>query len=295
MCCAVPVAFFQFASSYYLRRHTRLSRTPWGVNTRCTIPNRSSALPYSSSADKVPCSADRLFNRHPRVSCSDTRKDDPTSARTSLPRISGAALKTFGVAVNEQILFSRRGYRSCAARVKGEYTTKARSQSCSRVQASRRPNAFRSTSDSRPQDPVSPQASTQAQVDGQGAANSADNEDKKSFFDRFRLAQVGSGKTASEASVNQKDEQASKRSLWFFWKKSSSLARAHPTAKEGAQDVKIYTREKIEQSGQTTGFRLPNTLPDVSRCKMGSPNVSFAGMTTVSSCMDYPLEHVVLG
>lgn len=41
-------------------------------------------------------------------------------------------------------------------------------------------------------------------------------------------------------------------------------SRLPRTAKEGAQEVKVYTKQQIEQSGQTTVADFLNTLPDVS-------------------------------
>jgi hypothetical protein len=56
-----------------------------------------------------------------------------------------------------------------------------------------------------------PGSSTQAR-EVSGGTDSADKEGKKSFFDRFRLAQVDQGKAASNKSVGTQDEeQASQR------------------------------------------------------------------------------------
>src|SRR6266853_6413033 len=200
------------------------------------------------------------------VSTLTLARADPTYPLNIPAQDLGSALKTFGVAVNEQILFSNdvvTGLRSTA--VKGEYTTKAAISILlkgSGLQADRTPSGVLLIR--RPQDPVSPQASTQAQVDGQGGSNSADKEGKKRSSGGFRVAQVDQGKTRSEVSVEQKDEQASKKKPVVREEVVVTGSRIPGATGQGAQDVQVYTREKIEQSGQTTVADFLNTLPDAS-------------------------------
>ncbi|HWS61355.1 MAG TPA: STN domain-containing protein, partial [Steroidobacteraceae bacterium] len=178
---------------------------------------------------------------------------DPTYPLNIPAQDLGSALKTFGVAVNEQILFSNdvvTGLRS--TEVKGEYTTKAAISILlkgSGLQADRTPSGVLLIR--RPQDPVSPQATTQAQVDGQGGSNSADKEGRKSSSDGFRVAQVDQGKTARESSVEKQDEQASKKKPVQLEEVVVTGSRIPTVASRAPQEVKIYSREEIEQSGQT--------------------------------------------
>src|SRR6267142_2190558 len=61
-------------------------------------------------------------------------------------------------------------------------------------------------------------ASPKATGEDSGAKDGSSDKDRKasrSFWDRFRLAQVDQGKNASEASVERKDEQASKKKPVF--------------------------------------------------------------------------------
>src|SRR5437773_411001 len=53
------------------------------------------------------------------------------------------------------------------------------------------------------------------------------------------------------------------------------------TATEGSQDVKVYAREQIDQSGQTTVADFLNTLPDVSISTNENAFQTFEGSTTV--------------
>jgi iron complex outermembrane recepter protein len=111
---------------------------------------------------------------------------------------------------------------------------------------------------------------------------SQDGAQKKSFWDRFLVAQVDQGKTSSEASVEHKDEQASKKKPVQLEEVLVTGSRIPAAAKDGgAQDVKVYERKQIDQSGQTSVSDFLNTLSDVSLASLGSPQSSFAGTTTV--------------
>src|SRR5258705_2523535 len=106
-------------------------------------------------------------------------------------------------------------------------------------------------------------SSGEARATGE-ASNKDDQKAKGPFWDRFRLAQMDQGKAASDTSVEKQDEQASRKTLVQLEEVIVTGSRIPTLAGQGAQDVKIYTREKIEQSGQTTVANFLNTLPDVS-------------------------------
>ena len=87
---------------------------------------------------------------------------------------------------------------------------------------------------------------------------------KKSSQD-FLLAQATPGQTSSNVSVDKQDEQTSKKKKAEVLQEVIVTGSRIPTAAGGgAQDVKIYTKEKIDQSGQTTMADFLNTLPEVS-------------------------------
>jgi iron complex outermembrane recepter protein len=116
--------------------------------------------------------------------------------------------------------------------------------------------------------PVSAQggagAATKAQVEGTGGASSDPQEAKKGFWDRFLVAQVDQGRTASEASVKQTDEQASKKKPVVLEEVIVTGSRIPTVAGQQVQPVRSYTREDIERSGQTTVADFLNNLPEVS-------------------------------
>jgi iron complex outermembrane receptor protein len=85
--------------------------------------------------------------------------------------------------------------------------------------------------------------------------------------DSLRLAQATPGQTSSDVSVEKRKEQASKKKE----KEAEQLqvvvvtgSRIPQVAKESPQDVQLYTRESIENSGQATVADFLNTLPSVS-------------------------------
>jgi len=96
-----------------------------------------------------------------------------------------------------------------------------------------------------------------------GGRIAADEEGKTKSSNGFRVAQVDQGKASGAATVEKQDEQ-DKRKPTQLQEVLVTGSRIPLTAKEGAQDVKIYNREQIEQSGQTTVGDFINTLPDVS-------------------------------
>jgi iron complex outermembrane receptor protein len=133
-------------------------------------------------------------------------------------------------------------------------------------------------------------ASTQAQVDGSGGASSSEEEGKKkSSSAGFRLAQGDQGQTSSPSTVEKQNEQASKSKAVQLEEVVVTGSRI-PTAKgEGAQDVKIYTRETIEQSGQSTVADFLNTLPSV------SVSITEAGQLTAATGTTVQLHGLPIG
>jgi len=109
-----------------------------------------------------------------------------------------------------------------------------------------------------------------------------DGPQHKSFWDRFRLAQVDQGQTSSPSTVEKQDEQASKKRPIQLEEVLVTGSRIPTTAKESAQPVRTYTREQIEQSGQTTVAGFLQDLPDVSINYNESGFFTVGGITTVS-------------
>ncbi len=128
---------------------------------------------------------------------------------------------------------------------------------------------------------IVPVASTQAQVQGQGGATSPDKEGKKDSSSEFRVAQVDQGQTSSPSTVEKQDQQASKKKPVQLEEVIVTGSRIPQMAKEGAHEVKVYTQEKIEQSGQTTVSDFLNTLSDVSIAIREQGFQTSLGATTV--------------
>jgi len=130
---------------------------------------------------------------------------------------------------------------------------------------------------------ASAQAPAKATKEQLAAADAGEGKDRRSFWDRFRLAQVDQGKAASEATVEQKVEQVPKKKPVILEEVIVTGSRIPTTAKEGPQPVRVYTREQIDQSGQVTLADFLNTLPDVPRASPESSfGNNFAGRTTVN-------------
>jgi len=129
---------------------------------------------------------------------------------------------------------------------------------------------------------IVPVASTKTQVEGQGGSTSSDQEGKKSSSEGFRLAQVDQGQPSSPTTVEKPEEQTSKRKPIQLEEVVVTGSRIPLTAKEGAQDVKTYTRQQIEQSGQTNVAYFLNTLPEVSvSVTENNPFITGGATTTV--------------
>ena len=109
-----------------------------------------------------------------------------------------------------------------------------------------------------------------------------EKEVEKGFLDRFRLAQADQGTPSGPSPVEKQKDQASKKKAEELEEIIVTGTRIPQTAQAGAQDVKVYTREKIEQSGQTTIADFLNTLPDVSTNIGESGIQTQQGITTVS-------------
>jgi len=110
-------------------------------------------------------------------------------------------------------------------------------------------------------------AAASGSAPGQAAsapAAEAQREGKKSSSAGFHVAQVDQGQTSSPSTVEKPDEQASKKKPIQLQEVVVTGSRIPQRATEGAQEVKIYTREQIEQSGQTTIADFLDTTPSVS-------------------------------
>jgi len=114
-------------------------------------------------------------------------------------------------------------------------------------------------------------------TDGQDSTKEAG---KKSSQD-FRVAQVDPGKTSGDVSVETSSRQESKQRQFVLEEVVVTGSRIPVVATAGPQDVKIYTLEMIEQSGQTTVTDFLNTLPDVSISINENGFQTFQGSTTI--------------
>src|SRR6266853_980796 len=125
-------------------------------------------------------------------------------------------------------------------------------------------------------------ASTQAQVEGSGGASSSDEEGKKTSSAGFRVAQVDQGKAGSDSSVEKQDKaQPSKKKPIQLEEVVVTGSRIPRVAGEGAQEVLIYTKEQVRQSGQTTVADFLNTIPSVSVAVTEGGYANFGANTTV--------------
>jgi iron complex outermembrane receptor protein len=127
---------------------------------------------------------------------------------------------------------------------------------------------------------------------GTGAGDTANAPESKSFWSRLRLAQKDTPSTSQVDAKNpspskgegqgedERTAQSQKRvELDEIVVTGSRLTR---TSRDGAQDVRIYTREQIERSGQSTVADFLNTVPQVSLSSSGNLLQTFAGAKTVS-------------
>jgi len=131
--------------------------------------------------------------------------------------------------------------------------------------------------------PLEGTAGSEVRASSQTGDGSGEESNKKSFWDRFRVAQVDKGQTSSPSTVEKQDEQASKRKPVVLEEVVVTGSRIPQTGteKEGSQFVRSYTREDISKTGRTTVAEFINTLPDVSIAASGSVNQTYLGQTTV--------------
>jgi iron complex outermembrane recepter protein len=98
----------------------------------------------------------------------------------------------------------------------------------------------------------------------------------------FRLAQVDQGAAGTSAvEKNNKEKQADTKKTEGLEEIVVTGTRLRLKATEGAQDVKTYSREQIDESGQTSIADFLNTLSDVSVASTESNLTTFGGATTV--------------
>jgi iron complex outermembrane receptor protein len=96
-----------------------------------------------------------------------------------------------------------------------------------------------------------------------------------------RVAQVDQGQTPSPSTVENPDEQTSKKRPIQLEEVIVTGSRIPVVDGRGPQDVKIYTQEQIEQSGQTTLANFFNTLAEVSTSSGENGYQTRNGQTTV--------------
>ena len=112
-----------------------------------------------------------------------------------------------------------------------------------------------------------PPGSAPAPVGTVPVASTSDDSQKegqKSFWDRFRLAEVDQGQTSSPSTVEKQDEQAARKKTIQLEEVIVTGSRIPPVAGQQVVPVHSYTRADIERSGQVTVADFLNTLPDVS-------------------------------
>lgn len=116
----------------------------------------------------------------------------------------------------------------------------------------------------------------QGQTSGQDGSKEGDKSSSS-----FRVAQVDQGQASSPSTVEKQNEAVKKTSVQLE-EVVVTGSRIPVKANQGPQDVKIYTRENIEQSGQTTVGDFINTLPSVSAAVTESGFQTAFGSTTVN-------------
>jgi iron complex outermembrane receptor protein len=112
-----------------------------------------------------------------------------------------------------------------------------------------------------------PGATTRSQSGNPSDTPGADEqpqEGKSKSSGNFLLAQATPEQVPGGVSVAKPQEQTSKKKPVELEEIVVTGSRIPQTATQGPQDVQIYTREQIENSGQTTVADFLNTLPSVS-------------------------------
>jgi iron complex outermembrane receptor protein len=107
-------------------------------------------------------------------------------------------------------------------------------------------------------------------------------EGKNDSSDGFLMAQVDQGQASSPSTVEKQDEKSSeKKKAELLQEVLVTGSRLKQTSTQGPQELKVYSQQQIEQSGQTTVADFLNTLPDVSQATVESQFALPAGGTTV--------------
>jgi iron complex outermembrane recepter protein len=126
---------------------------------------------------------------------------------------------------------------------------------------------------------VTQSAAAAAQSTSQATGQDNSQEARKTSSHDFRVAQTDQT-PAGPSTIEQSDAKTQPRPVELE-EVVVTGSRLPGATKEGAQEVKIYTREQIEQSGQTTVSDFLNTLPDVSVSIGETGNQTVFGTTTV--------------
>jgi iron complex outermembrane receptor protein len=113
------------------------------------------------------------------------------------------------------------------------------------------------------------------------AGDQAKEAQNKSFWDRFRLAQVDQGQSSGPSTVEKQDDQAAKKKPVLEEVIVTGSRIPLLAGQRSVQPVRSYTRDVIESSGQSTMGEFLNTLPDVSIFSQSSLQLGFAGVQTV--------------
>jgi iron complex outermembrane receptor protein len=134
---------------------------------------------------------------------------------------------------------------------------------------------------------IVPVASTQAQVQGQGGANSTDKEGKKASSSEFRLAQAERANT-TESPTSQPNPPSGPTRLKRNDDEEVKLeevvvtgTRLSLTKGQQVLPVSSYGRETIENSGQNTLATFLSTLPQVSTTTNTTSQLGYMGVETV--------------
>jgi len=110
----------------------------------------------------------------------------------------------------------------------------------------------------------------------------AGESDDSSARSALQLAQVDQGQTSSPSTVEKPHEQGSERQKTEQLQEVIVTGSRIPTiAGNQVQPVLSYTRDDIENSGQTTIGDFLNTLPDVSNFTNSALELNLPGMQTV--------------
>jgi iron complex outermembrane recepter protein len=98
---------------------------------------------------------------------------------------------------------------------------------------------------------------------------------------RFRVAQGDVGPTERTSPVTAQAASASGKNADRLEEIVVTGSRIARSADESVQEVKIYSRQQIERSGQTSVASFLSTVPDVSVSPLAGNFANFAGQSTV--------------